>query len=144
MSESEFKIGDRVVISDLNEYNKHFNGLKGIIRTIDSSRIPYYLEFDDGGSGWVQTIEKIFEDTNVKRIVKPKIFKVVQKDCNNFIKDCETYEEAISTKPNAEKVYQIYELVAEVTSELKTSVKRIKQDVKKSVIKVKRSVKKRI
>ena len=55
----EFKVGDKIVVSKDNTSNRdsYPTGTKGVIKEIDSSITPYFVDFDDGENGWVNKVE---------------------------------------------------------------------------------------
>jgi len=123
---NEFKVGDEVRVSDDNDYNQCKNGQIGVICMIDGTNVPYRLRFKNGSASWIEKVEKV-EGKKPSEKQPDKNFRVIQRDCKNFIGDYETLAEAKKQKPSEGTIYDIYEKVGTTTSELKTKFKSVKK-----------------
>lgn len=78
-------------------------------------------------SCWSLDRFELVEDIKLKIIkTKPKNFMVIQRDCKNFVCDCENFEQSKLIKPKEGIVYDIYQKVAEHTTENKSKIKKVK------------------
>ena len=81
---SEFKVGDKVIISEKNNHESKFNGRKGIISKMDTSSIPYrvdvYKKDYEGQYCWSECVEHIDEEKQElieNETMEKKVIKVL-------------------------------------------------------------------
>ncbi len=90
----EFKVGDKIVVSKDNTSNRdsYPTGTKGVIKEIDSSITPYFVDFDDGENGWVNKVELAKEYK--PRVTKTQSHLVVWEENTDPCKYFNSLEEA--------------------------------------------------
>lgn len=89
---TEFKEGDKIVVSDDNDYHTNLNGKSGIIKTIDSTNRPYFISFDDGSDGWVAKVR--FPTDKPKKLKIPTHIVVWNEESKDPCKFYTSLEEA--------------------------------------------------
>ncbi|KKL66957.1 hypothetical protein LCGC14_2139780 [marine sediment metagenome] len=124
---NQFKVGDRVRVSENNTANTGHNGKIGIIMIIDKTNIPFHVKFDEtGDNSWASKVELLGKSGKAPKAVPVDKHIVMEDSCNNYQGVFDSYNRAIEKAKNISGDTTIYKMteIAKVSTIKQVKKKR--------------------